>query len=369
MKQMRNILSHISIVAVASGLALSASAADMTPGSNPSPSEKVKKKTKKKSKESKNTAQAQPAAQAEVLSNSTGTPDKITTTAAAPSSSVSTNVGQSTTNLNASGSKSILNNFGFRYDSAFYGPSTYGLSMYQPSMWSQTSSIPIFLRNALSALYTIPNTNNVMVGATLRADVFPTGYASTPGNSNYNIDDSYIHITAPKLIDKGNFTMLGALRVYFPSSQYSRSVGQSVSFTTRIVPNYNVPNSRFSVGIIAWNQYYTNQAWGANNNAAIEDDAYVGPNINYQLFPTISVGVLAEFEAERYRGTPTAYSTGFTGFTPDNPVNPTPFDIEPNVSWDITPTINFNPFLNMYPGANFGFATASVGFYFGAKLL
>jgi hypothetical protein len=123
------------------------------------------------------------------------------------------------------------------------------------------------------------------------------------------------------------------------------------------------------VGVIAWTQYYTHQSWGEDNNAALQFDSYAGPNVNYQVTPTVSVGILAEFEAERYMGTATGYTPGPLGFTSDNGANPTPLDIEPNLSWDITPTVNFNPYINMYPGGNFGLATSSIGFFFGAKLL
>jgi hypothetical protein len=286
--------------------------------------------------------------------------DTIRTSAAAPSTVTATP--QSVTNAQASSSPAWYSKFGLRWDGVFYGPGVTDVNTYQPDLYNKSSlgqpdQGSIFVRNAIGTTYAIGN--GWFVGATLRADVYPSEV-----NRDYFIDDSYVRIMNPKLVNRGNFNMSGDLRFYLPTSQGSRTVGQSISVVTQFIPSYSFENSRWSVGAIMRQQSYTHYSWV--NSSAMDTDAYFGPNVNYQISPTVSVGVLYEMEAVHYQGTA---AFAFTTQNYSNPGLMTPTDIEPNLSWDITPRVNFNPFLNLYPGGKFNLETTSVGFFFGAKLI
>jgi hypothetical protein len=290
--------------------------------------------------------------------------DSISSTAAAPATTASapTAAPQSVADAKADDSSTWFSKVGLRWDGVLYGPGVTNINTYQPDLYNKNSyglptQTPVFIRNAIGTTYALPG--NWIAGATLRADIMPTYIGR-----DYAIDDSYVRIMNPKLVSHGNFNVSGDLRLYMPTSQASRTTGQSASVTTQFIPSYNFPGTRWSIGAILRQQSYSHYSW-ANSNA-MDTDAYAGPNVNYQITPKLAAGILYEFEAVHY------YGTGAFNFTTQNASNPgimTPTDVEPNISWDITPNINFNPFLNMYPGGKFSLDTTSFGFFFGAKLI
>lgn len=269
--------------------------------------------------------------------------------------------------LSGSGPGSPFGNFSLRDDGIYYGPPIVG-GAYQPDAFHSQSSYPTFLRNYLALSYAI--SSQWLVGAAFVSDVFPNGQTylapiETTSDKYMAIDDCFIRAMAPKLIHTAHFTTSADFRLYAPTSYLSRDLsGQGYSFQARFVSNYNFSGSRWSAGAIAKNTvYFTHYAWASAENGAMINDAYLGPMVNYQVSPVLAVGLFAEFDTQRYVG-----NQGFFDYTINNPENPTPWDLEPNLSWDITSTVNLNPFLQIYPGGRVTWDQIQVGALFGMKL-
>ena len=178
---------------------------------------------------------------------------------------------------------------------------------------------------------------------------------------------------APKLINKGQFTAIGDLRFYVPTSHFSRMNGEETAVMTRFVPSYTPTGSRFTFGTIFYHTWYIRDARvdAENapgntpfNNNAWASEFYAGPNMQYQITPTLAFSALYEFDAVRVSNSP-----GLLNYTSDTHSGNGYTDFEPGVSWDITPNINLNPFLNMYPGSNFSLDTTNINVILGIKLL
>jgi hypothetical protein len=184
---------------------------------------------------------------------------------------------------------------------------------------------------------------------------------------DYASEDSFIRLKVPKLIDLGNFKMVADLRLYVPTSTWQQQGGEIVAPQLRFVPTYVIPNSRLTVGsILYYQQTFRNSRVDSMDTYAKNywsNEIYAGPNISYQVAPTVALTALYEFDTVRVTGdnslafmTDTRSGNGYT-------------DFEPGVSWDITPSINLTPFLNMYPGSDFGFDTTSICLWLSIKIL
>jgi hypothetical protein len=269
---------------------------------------------------------------------------------------------QSSFDLPSNTAASPLSNFSLRFDSIYYGSSiTSPAAGNSPSDTNSDGGFGdrTFVRNVPSVGYYI--NPNLMVGAVTKIDVYPS---HTVG---YAFEDSYVHLQVPKLIDQGNFKVMSDLRLYAPTSALSQSNGMVAGSQIRFVPTYNIPHSRFTVGAYLYDQYTfhnsqvdTVDAFAKN---AWNNEIYAGPNVAYQLTPTVALTCLYEMDAVNVYGSGafsyTSDTHSFNGYT----------DLEPGASWDITPSVNLSPFLNMYPGSNFSLDTTSINLWLSVKLL
>jgi hypothetical protein len=174
-------------------------------------------------------------------------------------------------------------------------------------------------------------------------------------------------LQAPKLVSHGDFNMLGDLRVYLPTAKYQQTNGEVFGIQTRVVPSYVIPNSRWTLAAIFYHQwtFHSDKVDEVDPYAknAFDSEIYAGPNVSYQLTPTLAFTALYEFDAVQLANTPVGTyisdTHSFNGYT----------DFEPGLSWDVTPNVNISPFLNMYPGSNMSLDTTSINVWFSFKLI
>jgi hypothetical protein len=292
-------------------------------------------------------------------SSSTDRPDAIVT-----SSASATSIGDAQSNLDmqTSNGSSALSKWSLRFDSIYFGASVSdpgGLNSPSDTEQDGGQADRVFIRNMPSIGYYL--NPNLLVGAVTRVDLFPTHQV------DYGFEDSYLRLQSPKLINNGAFNMVGDLRVYLPTAAYQQANGEVFGIQTRIVPSYVVPNSRFTLAMVLFHQWtdhsdkvdtvdsYAKNAW--------DSEVYLGPNISYQMTPTLALTALYEFDAVQLANTPmgtyVSNTTSGNGYT----------DFEPGLSWDVTPNVNISPFLNMYPGSNLSLDTTSINVWFSFKLI
>jgi hypothetical protein len=287
----------------------------------------------------------------------TDRPDAIVTSSASANT-----VGESNVDANALSGNQELSKWSVRFDSIYFGASVSdpgGLN--SPSDTSQDGGQAdrVFIRNQPALGYFI--TPDLLVGAVTRVDLFPTHQV------DYGFEDSYLRLQAPKLVNRGDFNMLGDFRVYLPTAQYQQNNGEVFGIQTRVVPSYVIPNSRWTLAMVLYHQWTFHSSKVDEVDAyaknAYDSEIYAGPNVSYQLTPTLAFTALYEFDAVQLANTPvgtyisdTHSSNGYT-------------DFEPGLSWDVTPNVNISPFLNMYPGSNMSLDTTSINVWFSFKLI
>jgi hypothetical protein len=188
-------------------------------------------------------------------------------------------------------------------------------------------------------------TNTITAGAYVN-------FTSEVGKGTY-LNDPALNIANSKMIDMGNFSMASHFRAYLPVTQASRDANQITQLRNLNILNYDVPKTKLSLGLITSERLYI---YSSNTDGQRVARLYAGPMVNYQLTPTIAVGVLGEVES--------TYKRGADFFS----VADGAFDVEPNISWDVTPKINVNPYLNLYP-TKFSADSSSVGILLSAKIL
>jgi hypothetical protein len=286
-------------------------------------------------------------------------PDAIVTSSASANS-----VGDAQSNLDvqASNGNSALSKWSLRFDSIYFGASVSdpgGLNSPSDTLQDGGQADRVFIRNMPSIGYYI--NPDLLVGAVTRVDLFPTHQV------DYGFEDSYVRLQAPKLVSYGAFNMVGDFRVYLPTAAYQQTNGEVFGIQTRIVPSYVVPNSRFTLAMVLYHQWTSHSDKVDNVDAyaknAWDSEIYAGPNISYQMTPTLALTALYEFDAVQLANTPfgtyISNTTSLNGYT----------DFEPGVSWDVTPNVNISPFLNMYPGSNLSLDTTSINVWFSFKLI
>ncbi len=101
---------------------------------------------------------------------------------------------------------------------------------------------------------------------------------------------------------------------------------------------YDLPASRFTLGLYSYVRGYVPGPDTADNARTYR--IVVAPNANYQMTETLAATLWVDaIDTRRYGGT--GFISGMTQVAP--------WDIEPGINWDITPSISFNPILNLYP--------------------
>jgi hypothetical protein len=286
-------------------------------------------------------------------------PDAIVTSSASANSGSDA---QSNLDMQAANGNSALSKWSVRFDSIYFGASVNdpgGLNSPSDTNQDGGQGDRVFIRNQPALGYFI--NPNLLVGAVARIDVFPTHQV------DYGFEDSYLRLQAPKLINHGNFNMVGDLRVYLPTAAYQQANGEIFGIQTRVVPSWIIPNSRFTLAAIIYHQWtnHSSKVDSVDSYAknAFDSEFYFGPNVSYQLTPTVALTALYEFDAVQLANTPfgtyVSDTHSFNGYT----------DFEPGVSWDVTPNVNISPFLNMYPGSNMSLDTTSINVWFSFKLI
>jgi len=203
--------------------------------------------------------------------------------------------------------------------------------------------------------------HNLSLGYNLSPSLALTGVldfdtnAHIDGGDMLQMRDPWLRLNKSGLIKRGNLTMNADLRVFAPTSVKSGSVDAKTGDLNRVVTvgskqvtTLTIPGSRFD--LVAYSRLYL---YGAVADHTKVMRLYLAPSVEYQISPKVTASLL--FESDNYinaNSHPTTYT-----------------DLEPGVSWDITPNVNFSPFLDLKTSGSINMDTTQIGATFGIKML
>lgn len=259
---------------------------------------------------------------------------------------------------------SLLDKIAVTYVNAFTGPAVTSLgSMYQASKLDGTTdtTTPLLFENTLGAIYKL--TDHIKIG--------PTFYWQYKVGGVDNLlmgGDSYVKVSHNALITKGAYTLTGEARYYVPITEASRDKRSMGAIRVIQNQNYDIPNTKWSVGVYSFVQkYFYNQyeaGKGFKGTAPWSLRAYVGPSVTYAITDSVQAALLYEATARVRFG-----KSVFSGWENPNPDGAPSTDIEPSVNWDITKSISLNPYLDIPVSGRVALDTTTINANFIWKLL
>ncbi len=236
--------------------------------------------------------------------------------------------------------------FSMYYYAAFYGPALQNPSSYQPTQTGQNDfNHPVIMKNFLGLGFNLSDT----------IAITPTAYwIWTPvQGQQVALQDPFLQISDSSLVSTDHFNLYCDLRYHFPVtsvSQQNRSYGGVQSFQSA---TYQIGTSRFSLGSYASERVNFYGLSGYGNDLEL----YVAPNATYQVSRNVALTLLYEMRTAHFNGDdPFAFSSD-------------PFDLEPGLSWEVTPTLMLNPYVNLYPTGNLSLKSSSIGMLFSWQLM
>ena len=232
------------------------------------------------------------------------------------------------------------------YFGIFYGPALQGTNSYQPAPGGQSDrDLPVILKNFL----------NVGHNLSEMVTVTATAYwvAQPVLDKNLEFQDPFVRASYNSILHWRGFNLYGDVRGHVPATAVSQQNDLVFGLQTFQALTYGVPESRFLYGLYASERrnFFGNEGYGN------DVELYFALNMNYQFAPTLTTTLL--FEVQRNH----AYGDFRKGFY-DNGT-----DIQPGISWDITPQIMVNPYLNILLGQSVSLRSTSVGMMMSWTLL
>ncbi len=228
------------------------------------------------------------------------------------------------------------------------------LSSYQPNqdVGRGSKGDLLALTNWLGAKYKL--TDDVAAGVVANFTLDPVQ------SHTFTMKDPYVKLENGKLINSGNFNVYADLRLAPGVTSKSQSANRWLSVTSKQNTTYEVPNTRVTLGVLSILQAnaFSGPAQTKAGDVTQKDfvvEAY--PNISYKLGANISATLGYDMNASHTR------DNGLLSFQSDGT------DLEPGLDWDITPSINFSPFLSIKTGNRIAADTTTVAFWFTAKIL
>ncbi len=236
------------------------------------------------------------------------------------------------------GTEYKLQRFNLSLLTIFYGPSIRNPSRLQPNLAGEPDpDRPVNLRSFVNLGYNFSD----------RLAVTGTAYwAYQPFlDQKVLLQDPFIRFSDASLVREGPFNLYGDFRVHFGVSSSSRQADQYFGLQTVQVATYEIPESHFSFtasGALRSNIF-------GKYGYGYDLEMYLGPSVNYQISPTLLATLLYEMRASHIFG------TKFGQLTNDGT------DLQPGLSWEVTPRIMLNPYLNLLTGGKINLNTTTFG--------
>lgn len=232
---------------------------------------------------------------------------------------------------------SVSNRISLKLDSSAYGPrvSNPGNKVLPTDMGADDSAF-VSVDNSLTGGYKL--NDKTSVSASLNFMWNATAAEKAGLNPDITLNDPSLKISRAKLISQGAFSFDIDGRAYLPFGDGTWAKKHQY-LSLRSTQNASYELGRWTLGAATYVRWY---GYGpGKESAGTNFKVYAGPNVNYQISPTVSAFVL--YEMVGLHSQQTSFTNWSNGGT----------DLEPGVSWDVTKNINLSPYLNMYPGGKF----------------
>jgi hypothetical protein len=248
----------------------------------------------------------------------------------------------------------LIDKIVLKYDGSIYGPSIGKFNSTQPDEYGKDGD-PVSLESIVTAGYRV--TKDVVISAKYASLMALTREKGDRNEELYGptyvMNDPWLQVQHNSLINSGPANVYLDGRVYAPLSSSSQLAKRVLSVRTTQIVDYEFPASRFTLEWASYIRSYFYSPDGKGNDWKL----YMGPNLQYKISPTLTATLLYEAVATHKFGADPGLDAAGT-------------DLEPGISWDITPKINFSPYLNFYPGGKFiSSDTIGVGANFTVKVL
>ena len=233
----------------------------------------------------------------------------------------------------------FLGRWSLNYFGILFGPSVKNPSSYQPDpeRTLKDQGRPLLLKNLVGLSYDV--SEEISVTPTISWLWQPVLKHET------SLEDPFLKVAHHSLVSFRNFNLYADARVHLPVSRISKENQQVMGLQTVQVLTYEIESSRFTLGLYGSGRYNVIQSEMGQGN---DLELYLAPNISYQLLPHVALTLLYELRNNHVYGEKM--------FLLQNDE----MDIEPGVSWDVTPGLMINPYLHI-PTKGLGLAATSVG--------
>jgi hypothetical protein len=135
-----------------------------------------------------------------------------------------------------------------------------------------------------------------------------------------------------------------------------RSQSAHLITSLRASQSTSYSRNRWTLGVSTYERVflYTSQS----SKAPAKFELFAGPFVQYQLGKTTALTL--NYSMDTVHAAKADFLDWSAGETSD---------LSLGLSWDITPKVNFNPFLTIYPGGKITLDSTQVGFYLSAGLI
>lgn len=187
----------------------------------------------------------------------------------------------------------------------------------------------------------------------LTASINPVYTIRALGNDGMTA--SNVRLSHSSLISRGGFNLGADLRAYPGVTDDLKASNINLYLRSDQVASYTIPGSRFGLGLItSVRNYQRNSKADAN---AMDFKFKAIPNAEYRVSSKLAVTAMYEMAMAHNKGDPaTSMNNAGTYF-------------EPGLSWDISPTMNLNPYVDIATGTQIKAATSQIGAILAWKLL
>jgi len=258
-----------------------------------------------------------------------------------------------------------------RYDGLFQGAKVtdpVSRIMPDPITGKDDPSGQININHNVSAGYQL--SKSVALTAVLDCD----SNAGTQTWKTFEMRDPWLRLAKTGLVKAGNYTLNADLRLFAPTSIRSGSrsdvsaagdrsetvANRNFTIGTKTVSQLSIPGSRFSAVMYNRVYVYSQTAFGELNQGSggRQFRLYMGPELDYQISPKVTAWLL--YEADGYH-----HSVAMK----DGSRWEAGTDLEPGISWDVTPNLNLSPFVDIKTGGTISLDTTQIGLSVGFKML
>ncbi len=188
---------------------------------------------------------------------------------------------------------------------------------------------------------------DVLLGAVMNFALSPVQ------NHEFTMKDPYLKASHGKLINSGAFNVYADLRLGPGVSTKSRANNQMAFVMSKQNTTYDIPDTRLTVGAITLAKVNLFKGSLLDGQKDLNLEAF--PNVGYKILPNLSAVMGYDMNASHVRSSGGLVSDGTS--------------LQPGIDWDITPAINFNPYLDIKTGNRIAADTTTMGFWFTARLL